>query len=130
MMRTLIRQSLIASTELETLGVVPEAVMAGDVDTPEYRPFLNLRWNTTTPGLATVDRRSLVIWVHDEPGDYDRIDRIIREIKAIMTSLVGVAHAYGYLVVAEWSGDSEDLTDPGHGTITRTTTYSLVGTGQ
>lgn|SRR5512134_2759356 len=129
-MRTLIRQTLTTDLGILGLGVVPEAILAGDVDTPPQRPFINLRWGVNTPGLDVVTRRSLVIWVHDTPGDYSQIDAIIRRIGVVLGELVGVPHAYGHLVTAEWTGDSEDLTDDGHGTITRTTSYSLVGTGQ
>lgn len=129
-MRTIVRLALTADAPLATLGVVPEGVLSGDVDTPEQRPFIQLRWNNTSPGLDVVSRRDLVVWIHDMPGDYDRIDSVIRRIKTVMASLVGVAHSSGHLMVAEWTGDSADLTDDGHGTITRTTSFSLVGTGQ
>lgn len=129
-MRILIRQAIANDATIASLGVVPEMVQAGDMDTPSGRPFINLRWSVTTPGLATVDYRDLTVWVHDEPGDYDRIDRIIRRIRSILADKVGVAHSYGYLVVVEWNGDSEDLVDDGHGTITRTTSFRIVGSGQ
>ena|SRR5688500_5943102 len=129
-MRALVRLALIQDPTLITLGVVPEGVFAGDVDTPDQRPFLQLRWSNTTPGVDVVSRRDLVIWVHDNAGDYERIDSVIRRIKTIMSQLVGVPHAAGYLMVCEWTGDSADLTDDGHGTITRTTSFSIVGTGQ
>lgn len=129
-MRTIVRLALITDETLASRGVVPAAVLSGDVDTPSERPFVQLRWNNTIPGLGTVDRRDLVVWVHDEPGDYDRIDSIIRRIKTIMGSLVGLPHEEGHLMTCEWTGDSADLTDDGHGTITRTTSFSIVGTGQ
>lgn len=129
-MRALVRSTLMTDPTLIDRGVVPLGVLAGDVDTPEERPFLQLRWGNTAPGLSAVTRRDLVVWVHDEPGDYTRIDSIIRRIKTIMASLVGVMHPDGHLMIAEWTGDSADLADDGHGTITRTTSFSLVGTGQ
>ena len=128
-MRTLIRQVLIADPTLIGFGVAPGAVLAGDVDTPAERPFLNLRWGATTPGMDVVDRRSLVIWVHDKPGDYTRIDSIIRRIKSLFGALAGEAHSSGWLSQVEWVTDSNDLVDDGHGTITRTTTHNLVGSG-
>lgn len=129
-MRVLIRQAIAQDPTIQSLGVVPGMVQAGDMDSPEGRPFINLRWSVTTPGMGGVDFRQVVIWVHDEPGDFDRIDQIIRRIKDILSAMVGQPHAYGYLNQAEWLGDSEDLVDDGHGTITRTTSFRLVGTGQ
>ena len=130
-MRALIRSAILGDPTLAGLGVVSAGVLAGDVDTPQVKPWLNLRWSITSPGLAHVTRRGLVIWVHDQPGDYEaRIDPIIRQLKVVLTALEGVAHPYGYLTTVEWTGDSEDLVDDGHGTITRTTSFSLVGSGQ
>lgn len=129
-MRALVRSALTDDPTLAARGVVPQAVLSGDVDTPEERPFLQLRWNNTTPALDVVSRRDLVIWVHDTPGDYERIDSIIRRIKTIMSGLVGLPHPEGHVMVCEWTGDSADLADDGHGTITRTTSFSIVGTGQ
>lgn len=129
-MRALVRLALIEDPILVGLGIVPLGVLTGDVDTPEQRPFIQARWNNTTPGIDVASRRDVVLWVHDTPGDYDRIDSVIRRIKTIMASLVGVPHSAGHLMVAEWTGDSADLTDDGHGTITRTTSFSVVGTGQ
>lgn len=130
-MRALIRSTITGDATLVGLGVVAAGVLSGDVDTPESRPFLNLRWSTTRPGLDVVTRRDLVIWVHDQPSDYEsKIDPIIRRLRTLLPSLAGVVHPYGHLTAVEWTGDSEDLTDDGHGTITRTTSYSIVGTGQ
>lgn len=128
-MRSLIRSVIIADATLEGFGVVDGAVLAGDVDTPAERPFINLRWGPTNVGLSTVDRRLITLWVHDMPGDYARIDAIIRRLKIILLSLEARAHASGYVLMVEWSGDSEDLIDDGHGTITRTTSFTLVSSG-
>lgn len=128
-MRTVIRQAIANDVTLAGLGVVPSGVLAGDVDTPTERPFIQLRWGETSPGLSTVDNRVLAIWVHDQPGDYTRIDSIIRRIKQIFDGLTPVQHSTGWLLEIEWVTDSDDLTDDGHGTITRTTTHTLVGSG-
>lgn len=130
-MRALVRSAIIADATLIGLGVVPSGVLAGDVDTPQARPFLNLRWGVTTPGLSVVNSRSLVIWVHDRPGDFTvRIDPIILRLRSVLDSLVGVSNGLGHVVAVEWTGDSEDLVDDGHGTITRTASFNLVGSGQ
>lgn len=128
-MRTVVRQALVNDATLASYGVVAAGVLAGDVDTPSARPFINLRWGETTPGLSTVDNRVVSIWVHDRPGDYTRIDNIIRRIKQVLIALEGTQHTTGWIVAVEWVTDSDDLTDDGHGTITRTTTHTLVASG-
>ena len=130
-MRALIRLALVNDATLQSLGVTAAGVVMGEVDSIEERPFLNLRWGATLPGLDVVSRRTLDIWVHDQGTDYEaKVDPIIRRIHTILAGLEATPHTSGYLVKAEWTGDSGDLADDGHGTITRTTSYSLVGTGQ
>jgi hypothetical protein len=68
--------------------------------------------------------------VHDEPGDYTRIDEILYRVKSLLPTLDGQSNGLGHVVSIEWTGDSEDLADDGHGTITRNTGFSLVGSGQ
>lgn len=129
-MRALIFQAIITDPTLNTLGITDESSVAIDVDTPQTRPFLQLRWGRNNVGLDVVTRRDLVIWVHDEPADYGRIDSIILRLRALLPSLEGSNNGQGHLMAAEWTGDSEDLADDGHGTIARTTSFSLVGSGQ
>jgi hypothetical protein len=63
------------------------------------------------------------------PNDYTRIDKIIQQIKVVMLALEAEQSALtdGWLVVVEWVGDSDDLADDGHRTITRNTSYRIVG---
>lgn len=130
-MRALIRSTITGDGTLAALGVVAAGVLSGDVDTPAQRPFLNLRWGGIEPGLSTVNRGTLTIWVHDDPGDYEfRINPILLRLRDLLLSLVGVQHGTGWLTVVEWNGDSEDLVDDGHGTITRNVSFTLIGSGQ
>lgn len=129
-MRVLIRSTIIGDSTLNGLGIDGDNSFAVDVDTPQDRPFLQLRWGSNGVGLDTVTRRNLTIWVHDQPGDYGRIDSIILRLRSLLVALEGQSTGSGYVVAVEWTGDSEDLTDDGHKTITRNTSFSLVGSGQ
>lgn len=130
-MRAFIYAAIIGDTALNTLGIVGASSFAVDVDTPPQRPFLQLRWGRNDVGLSVVTRRTLVIWVHDRPADYSlKIDPIIARLKILLPGLVGESNGAGHLVDAEWTGDSEDLVDDGHKTITRNTSWLLVGSGQ
>lgn len=129
-MRALVMQAIVTDVTLNGLGIVDANSFAVDVDTPPTRPFLQVRWGRNNVGLDIVSRRDLTIWVHDEPGDYGRIDSIILRLRALLPVLEGSSNGLGHLMAAEWTGDSEDLTDDGHGTIARTTSFSLVGSGQ
>lgn len=129
-MRTLIFQAIINDSALNSLGFTSSSAFSVDVDTPQQRPFMQLRWGRNDIGLDRVTRRNLVIWVHDEPGDYSVIDQTILRLRVLLPTLEGQNNGSGFLMSAEWSGDSEDLADDGHKTITRNTSFSLVGTGQ
>lgn len=129
-MRSLIYAAIIGDATLNGLGITGAASFAVDVDTPQTRPFLQLRWGRNDPGLSVVTRRNLVIWAHDKPGDYGKIDSIIGRLRIILPALVGESNGSGHLVDVEWTGDSEDLADDGHKTFTRNTSFLLVGSGQ
>lgn len=128
-MRSLVAQAILTDAQLRTLGVTEEALHAGDVDTPPTRPFVQLRWDETGVGIGAVDTRRLVVWAHDEPNDYERIDAILRRIRVVLTALEAVQTTHGWLTLVEWNGNSPDLADDGHGTITRNSTFTLVGSG-
>ena len=129
-MRTLIYQAIITDPTLISYGINGNDSFAVDVDTPQTRPFLQLRWGRNDEGLDISTRRTLVIWVHDKPGDYTRIDAIIFRLRSLIPSLVPSQDVNGWLQGVEWTGDSEDLTDDGHRTIARNTGFVLVGSGQ
>jgi hypothetical protein len=129
--RTLIRSAIVADATLQSLGVVSAGVLMGEVDTPPERPFIQLRWGITLPGVSTVNTRTLIIWVHDRPGDYTlKVDPILARLRTVLAGVVGQTDGTGHLVDADWTGDSEDLIDEGHGTITRTASFAVVGSGQ
>lgn len=130
-MRALILQAIIGDSALNALGIVDDSSFAVDVDTPQERPFLQLRWGRSDVGLDVVTRRNLVVWVHDQPGDYSKIDMILVRLRALLPTLVSLSNETGgWLVDVEWLGDSEDLTDDGHRTIARNASFLLVGSGQ
>lgn len=129
-MRELLFLAVTTDPTLASFGIDNASSFAVDVDTPPQRPFLQLRWGRNDEGLDVVTRRSLTIWVHDEPGDYGRIDSIILRLRQLLPVLEGMSNGAGHLMAVEWTGDSEDLADDGHRTITRWASFSLVGSGQ
>jgi hypothetical protein len=129
-MRALIRQAIINDSIMIGYGINGANAFAVDVDTPQTRPFLQLRWGRNDAGMSRVTVRNLVIWVHDEPGDYALIDAILLRLRTLIPLLVGESNGTGNLVDVTWAGDSEDLADDGHGTITRNASFILVGSGQ
>lgn len=131
-MRALVFQTLVNDPILNGLGITDLNSFAIDVDTPETRPFMQIRWGQNQVGLrnTAVSRRTLTVWVHDQPGDYGVIDQVLVRVKELLPGLEGMSNGLGHVAAIEWTGDSEDLADDGHSTITRNATFSVVGSGQ
>lgn len=131
-MRSLVFSTLVGDSVLNAAGITSASSFAVDVDTPETRPFLQIRWGKNDIGLdgTAVTKRTLVIWVHDVPGDYTKIDAILTRVRTILPLLSGQSNGLGHVIAVEWTGDSEDLADDGHGTIVRNVGFSLIGSGQ
>jgi hypothetical protein len=126
-MRALIRMTLVDDAPLAGYGLVADAIVSGDADSIRERPFINLRFGDDNPGLGPVTRRNLVVWVHDEPDDYTRIDAIHKRIRAVLEALNGSTSDGGYVMQLHWRTSSSDLSDADRGTILRTATYEIVG---
>jgi hypothetical protein len=111
--------------ELHALGIdVPNTYQTNAVDNPETRPFLVIRWEAQTMAFESVGPQSLVIWAHDERGDYSRIDSILERSRMI---LVDANHILGddgvILTTADYMASSDDLWDDGYRTIARNCTF-------
>ena len=129
-MRAVIRSAILADTMLQSLGIIDgNHVLSGDVDSPAVRPFINLKWGTTNPAPfgSAAQQTPLVAWVHDDPNDYERIDAILRRLRVLLPSLVGLTDVHDYVSQVEWTGDGPDLKDDGHRTIVRQGNYTLNG---
>src|SRR6478609_3636971 len=128
-MRSLVFSTIVNDSVLNSLGITGASSFAVDVDTPLTRPFLQIRWGGNAEGLkqTPVTRRTVTIWVHDVPGDYTVIDQVISRLRTLLLALEGQPNGGGFVVAVEWAGDSEDLSDDGHETITRNVAFELVG---
>lgn len=129
-MRTIVRSAIISDPQLIALGVTPDATLSGDVDTPDARPFLNLKWGTRLPSVMRASPRvvSLAIWVHHKPSDYEPIDKILTRLQVLLPSIEGVTLPDGSEVqVIDWLSDGPDLQDDGHRTIVKVGNYRVVG---
>lgn len=114
------------SSDAALLEVVPIGSMygAGSVgDRPENKPFIIIRLSPSTRVNSFWSDSNVVVWVHDDPGDYARIDQVIDLCRRALDKKIP-GRPGG--IVAEWTGDSADLADDGYGTITRNTSYRLV----
>lgn len=125
--RETVYQALSTDTELQALGGAAgvEVWNIEAIDNPERgKPFVVTAWSTTPrPVHSGARRRDLIVWAHDEGGDYSRIDAILERVRQI---LVGMIHQGGISQV-DWEGASGDLYDDGFRTITRNSGFRVIG---
>jgi hypothetical protein len=124
-----VRSAITQDQALIDLGVTPEGTLSGDVDTPEQRPFLNLKWGQTLPSFKnqTTITTTLAIWVHDVPADFAKIDAILARLRVLLPAIVGRVNGSSEVQVIEWLNDSPDLQDDGHRTIVKVANFTVVG---
>lgn len=87
---------------------------------PKIRPFVVIRLLPRRTGLngggkPIAHLQACEVWIHDTPGSYERIDSSLDALRTIATDHV------------RWEGDSQDLSDQSWQTITKNSTFTLVG---
>lgn len=133
-------RAIVRSLVLEALngpgneeGVEWSAYAGGSIqgDSPPPRPFAVIRFGTVVPGMGNITERTAIIAIHDDGGDYGRIDAALGRIYARMDGAAHVSEPDGSaeLILAEWTSTSDDLFDPGYRTLMKNSTYRLIGTG-
>lgn len=129
-MRTTIKSLLVlAGTDIPT----ERWFQAGSVDEQPEKPFGVFRIAMSSPGVTARSSSrpvSLEVWVHDNPGDYTRIDGMLNRIEAVFDSVVHASAVEGESISqAQFMSRSPDLNDDGFDTICRMTNYTLIGKG-
>lgn len=137
-MRAWLYDQLTTDSALADLWDVPLAGMTQRVYPRESKllvpssaskPFLMYGLGQTSPeDLAEADdheayRQFLQIWVHDEGGDYDLIDRSIEVIKA---RLKNASHPASMVVTVFWLENSQEFANETYGTIFRYSRFQAI----
>jgi hypothetical protein len=97
--------------------------MLGEEDTPAQKPFMVLRFNEDVPDVPEGMFSNLVVWVHDDPLGYTRIDQLLKATRDALEGPVPDPDA----IQADWIGDSPDLADDRRGTVVRNASFRLAG---
>lgn len=134
MSRTLVYQILHADALLTTagslgaLGVLPTAIGAAEsVDSPKSHPFLTMRWGTLSKGVGATHVQFVDIWAHNKDRDYLLIDTILERVKDLLENVEAAQAPEGWITRIEWQSGSSDLRDDGYDTVTRNSTFKVVG---
>lgn len=128
MSRVAFNQLIENDPTLQLLGLpVDGTFQANAVDTPEIRPFVVIRWEERTRAFGDRGFDQVTVWVHDTPGDYTRIDRMLARIKAVLDAATHVPGSDDRILTqVDWTGDSGDLYDDGWSTITKNAGFRVV----
>jgi hypothetical protein len=97
--------------------------------TPSAKPFAVLTFEGPTPGVGRHLRGRAYLWIHDNVGDFTRIDSVHKAARDLLESLPPIAFAGEWLTLAEWEGNSTDLFDDARGTNVKSAGYLLIGSG-
>lgn len=124
--------SSILFDQLETPpeGLLIQAASAASDDNRPPTPFAEVRWGLRQPGMGQMKRTTVEIFVHDEPGSYKRINRILAWLEARLDGKEHLADGEGgWLNSVKWTGTSGDLYDTGFRTNMKSITFEVIGTG-
>lgn len=129
--RGLFRGLIVNHAPLTNLVPTDEWVSSGAMNEENAppRPFAVIRYGPTNIGLADIKRAEVTLWVHDELGDYTRINKVLDLLYARLNGQEHVADSESEIIMIEWLSTSGDLFDPGYRTLTRNITFNLVGKG-
>lgn len=95
---------------------------------PAEKPFVIFTLGVWLPELKNDDKpvshsQLLTVAAHDEPGDYTRIDDILKEVQLALSGQVPEPGA----ICATFQGLSQDLADEHFGTAMRNAEFRLIG---
>ena len=122
-MRYHLYQAMVSNPDLLAIFQGGDGVVriyeASSVNAVPPRPFCTYRMHTDFPLNRGLGRREYSqIWVHDNPGDYLRIDDALNKIRRAVEAWPS-SKANADFLEARWIETGVDLKDDVMGTITR-----------
>lgn len=124
--RELITQALIADQYIDD-DVDDRVYQYNSVPDPVMKPYIVVKFGVESaePGWrAGPTQRPIQVWVHDDPGDFSRIDRVLQRTKTVLQSLPNKDE----FLELRFVDTSRDLDDTALGVITKYSTYQMTAT--
>lgn len=120
---------LLTSDEgLQALGITSDSLKGSTVhQSPDMRPWGIVKWGDVTPFTATSGPELLELWVYDQPGSYDTINKILRRARQVLHDNADVVIGGERFSTAIWRGDSVELYDDIYKCIVRYATFTVAG---
>ena len=127
-MRKTVYEILAAATDLTDI-VGDRILERGSVVDVPPRPFLVQAWGVTAVTNTTIRSvRNLDLYVHDERGDYSRIESALAAAKLALKGVAQYVGTTGYRIVqCDYQGISGDLDDPERRTNFQFSSWQVVG---
>lgn len=107
---------------------------ASGVETAPAKPFGIYRLSGTGPGVTRRNASKevrLELWIHDVPGSYLRIDKLLGSLESTFNAVVHASAEEGESISqAAYDSRSPDLQDTGFNSICKASIFTLIGKGQ
>lgn len=126
--------------ELNALGLNFNTVYAnGAPDSPKERFWAVIHWGPETSGApgqrgrGRVTERECALWVYNKDWEYAPINAALKRWCALMDAIeamrTGDETNDGWITQCDWNGDSDDSYDDVYEAYFRSSTYTIVASG-
>lgn len=132
-LRSKLANALINDATLTGIGFGPGRILnQHDKDTqPTTGPFIVIRMLGTTAAPfknSPSNGRTVQLWFHDRPSDFETIELAMERAKTLMLGLENTQTTDGkWIQDVTWQADSEDFPDDDARTITRYCQWLITG---
>lgn len=139
-LRAFLFNAVATDAELNSLGYTRANGYANHApDSPPGDVFWVLRWGVETVGVpaargrAKVTSRLATLWAYDRQPNFDRINPCIKRWQAMLDALEAAATGFepndGWILSTYWEGDSEDAYDDVYTAQVRSSSYTIMASG-
>ena len=131
--RSIIRSHIVADSEVTDLVPADHWFAASSItddNRPANPPFAVMRYGVRSIGMGQAKRSVLEVFVHDEPGTYETVDKILDRLHSRLDGAEHLSDEDSEVVSVKWFSTGGDLFDAGFRTIVKTATFDLVTIGE
>lgn len=99
------------------------------LDVSEHKVGI-LVWSTHDPALAHATMRVVDLYVYDRPGSFLGIENALLLARRSLEGAVPITDDSGTIFDIAWNGDTNDFWDFNYNAITRSSAFTVHGTGE
>lgn len=139
-LRALVFSLVADDPELNSLGYsAANGYSSHSPDSPPGDVFWVLHWGPEIVGVpaargrAKVTEREVSLWAYDRQPNFDRINVVLKRWQALLDALeamkTGDGANDGWVTATTWQGDSDDGFDDVYNAQLRSSSYTIVASG-